>query len=120
MKWLFKYYWGLLLVGVIAIIVTVIPFIKLYLGLPEDAIARWNNSPLEAICGRALFAFIPTFIVTLLLTIIAFLTRRFLFKDKVNSTIIYFGKTILFFSFIIILMISFFLVLEYFHLGHIV
>jgi hypothetical protein len=120
LKWLFKYYWGLLLVVLPAIICTAFPFFILYLGTRELALSAWNASPVKVIIGRFLFAFVPTIVITLLVTINAFLVRRFLMNDKKNSTLVYFGKTMLLFLLFIVLLIIAFLVFEYFDLGYIV
>jgi hypothetical protein len=55
-----------------------------------------------------------------LVTINAFLVRRFLMNDNKNSTLVYFGKTMLLFLLFIVLLIIAFLVFEYFDLGYIV
>jgi hypothetical protein len=119
LKWLFKYYWGLLLVVLPAIICTAFPFFIFYLGTEELALSAWNVSPVKVIIGRFLFAFVPTIVTTLLVTIIAFLVRRFLMNDKKNSKLVYFGKTMLFFLLFILLLITAFLVFEYFSYGYI-
>ena len=120
MRWLFKYYWGLLLVALPAILGTAIPFLMLYLGTHELAISTWNASPLNVIFVRSLFAFVPTIVVTLLITICAFLVRRYYMRDKKNSTLACFGKALLFFTLFIVLTITTFLVIEYVDHGYIV
>ena len=119
-KWLVKYFWGLLLVALPAILCTAFPFFIFYLGTEELALSAWNASPVKEIIGRFLFAFVPTIVITLLVTINAFLVRRFLMNDNKNSTLVYFGKTMLLFLLFIVLLIIAFLVFEYFDLGYIV
>jgi len=120
LKWLFKYYWGLLLVVLPAIICTAFPFFIFYLGTKELALSSWNASPVKVITGRFLFAFVPTLVITLLVTINAFLVRRFLMNDKKNSSLICFGKVLLIFTLFIVLLITTFLLFEYFSQGYIV
>ena len=119
-KWLFKYYWGMILVVLPAIICTAFPFYIFYLGTPEMGINRWNTSPLDVIFGRFLLTFIPTFIITLIIISSAFLFRRFMIKDKKNSTLLLFGKSLLFFTIFIILLIFIFMAVEYYKDGYIV
>ena len=119
-KWLVKYFWGLLLVALPAIFCTAFPFFIFYLGTEELALSAWNASPVKVIIGRFLFAFVPSIVIALLVTINAFLVRRFLMNDKKNSTLVYFGKTMLLFLLFIVLLIIAFLVFEYFDLGYIV
>ena len=102
-----------------AIICTAFPFFIFYLGTEELALSAWNASPVKVIIGRFLFAFVPTIVIALLVTISAFLVRRFLMNDKMNSTLVYFGKTMLFFLLFILLLITAFLVFEYFNYGYI-
>ncbi|MBQ3946735.1 MAG: hypothetical protein II670_14195, partial [Alphaproteobacteria bacterium] len=102
-----------------AIICTAFPFFILYLGTRELALSAWTASPVKVIIGRFLFTFVPTFVITLLVTINAFLVRRFLMKDKKNSTLICFGKVLLVFTLFIVLLITAFLLFEYFSYGYI-
>ena len=46
-KWLVKYFWGLLLVALPAIFCTAFPFFIFYLGTEELALSAWNASPVK-------------------------------------------------------------------------
>ena len=119
-KWLIKYYWGLLLLALPVIFLTIIPCYIFYLGTPEMGVNRWNTSPLDVVFGRFLLTFIPTFIITLIMVASAFLFRRFIIKDKKNSTLFFFGKSLLFFTIFIVLLIFIFMAVEYYQDGYIV